>query len=270
MFVPGGWCWSPGGSACPQSHHPPAPPGPVPCSPAHSPCPSLSQSALQVPGVPKNVLGAAPAPVWMHGSASTLQNGARCCRAALCCQALPAAILGGGHPSCRGLTGVSPVFAAALRPHGAPRSAEASPGRASLLREDDLAVRSLSSPATGEPPRPRGELHLPCRQCIPTPSHQANLIKLPPNLCAKVGRNARAVFHKKYESKRSRARKVSGRGPSRRAGSACLQREQPSPQRAPPPPPRGDGSFGRGRPSAARHDGLGEPGLPLLPYLPSN
>lgn len=119
-----------------------------------------------------------------------------------------------------------------------------SPGRGSLLREDDLAVPAPRQPSTL--PLPGRELHLPRRQCIPTPSHQENLIKLPPNLCAKVVRNTRAVFHKKYESERSQARKVSGRRfTAGRPGSACLQRELPSPRRVPQQAP-GNGSFGRG------------------------
>lgn len=82
-----------------------------------------------------------------------------------------------------------------------------------------------STPSPCPPSKPQvscrfpGESSIFPRQCFPTHSHQANLIKLPPNLCAKVVRNARAVFQKKYESKRPQAHKVSGR---RFSGAARL------------------------------------------------
>lgn len=62
-------------------------------------------------------------------------------------------------------------------------------------------VSSLALQITGKPLLPQGVLHHPCRQH--TPCHQANLITLPPNLCAKVVRNARAIFQRKYESEQS-------------------------------------------------------------------
>lgn len=71
---------------------------------------------------------------------------------ALCCKPLPAAAPAGGHLLCWPLSlGVRPVFAAALRPRSSPPSLEASPGRALLLQEDDLAVRAPPLPLLASP-----------------------------------------------------------------------------------------------------------------------
>lgn len=269
-----------GGSACPQRRCPPCPPcfswpGTLQAWPI-TPCPSFiaisstgaRRSRDRCRGLILSPFGctALPAPSRVvHGAAGQPP----------CCKPLPAAIPGGGCRSWWGLIGPDwslqqPCDLAALLPRSRRALAEHCCCRRTTLRT--TLLRSLSSPAlkaAGEPPLPGRELRHPCRQCIPTPSHQANLIKLPPNLCAKVVRNARAVFHKKYESERPQARKVSGR---RLSGAArlCLPAAGITQPRRVPQQPRGDGSFGRGRPSAARCDGLGEPGLPLLPYLPNN
>lgn len=61
----------------------------------------------------------------------------------------------GGSSLVVGARRVRPVFAAALRPRSSPPSVQASPGGASLLREDDLAVPAPPLPLLLASPRRR-------------------------------------------------------------------------------------------------------------------
>lgn len=150
--------------------------------------------------------GADPVSVWVQGSARVVRSAAG---QPLCCEPLCGAILGGGVISrgggSQGQTGVCSSSATSQLSSVGPgepwRSVAAAGGRPCRPRSS-----AASPPRQPSPPRPGRELHLPRRQCVPTPSHRANLIKLPPNLCAKVVRNARAVFHEKYESEQPQAR----------------------------------------------------------------